>query len=189
MKKVTFLLSLSLLFLYGCSKESLTTENSGENYTQETLLRGPGGGNGNGIINHASLAGNDFCGAVGLPPGCDANFSLVANKKADGTVTGQWQDTFAGGSGYIHVAVDCLEVVGNAAIVSGFITHGNFNGVDLAGLYAVTAVWDNGTSNNDPDDQLSFSFFGVNFIIDGVCDYDINIFPRFELTRGQVKVW
>ena len=186
MKKVTFLLSLSLLFLYGCSEESLITENSGENYTQE-ILRGPGGGNGNGngIIHHASLGGNDACEAFGLPPGCDKNFSLVANMHADGSVSGQWQDGFAGDDG-IHVSIDCMQFLGNAAIVGGYITHGTNGGVDVTGLYAVTAVWDNGTSNNDPDDQISFSYMGV---APDFCGYDIINFARNDLTRGQVKVW
>ena len=187
MKKAAILLSLTLLFVYGCSEDSLTNENSDENYTQETLLRGPGNGNWNGIVHHVSVGGNDACEAFGLPPGCDGNFSLVANKRADGTVTGQWNDTFNGGGNGIHVTIDCLKVEDNWAIVSGI------NNDD--GLRYTTILVDNGTSNNDPDDQISYSWR----INEDCNQLDISYFEDLEealgfdvflnLTRGQVKVW
>ena len=139
-----------------------------------------------GVVHHVSLGGADICGALGLPTGCDANFSLTANEQADGSVKGQWQDTFAGGGEGIHVAIDCLSVVGNGAVVGGVITHGTNSGVDVSGQRALTAVVDNGTSANDPADQLSFSFFptgaaSCNSFIPGN-------FPLFNLAHGQVKV-
>lgn len=184
MKKLTFLFTLSLLLIYGCSKDAQPNDVVDLNFSQENT-RGPGGGN--GIIHHASLGGNDACEAFGLPPGCDKNFSLVANEHADGSVSGQWVDEFGGDVGGIHVSIDCLTVVGNYAIVSGFITRGSINGNDLTGEYAVTAIWDNGTSNNDPNDQLTFSSWGWE-PLDG-CNYDIIIFEPLDLTRGQVRVW
>jgi len=48
------------------------------------------------------------------------------------------QDTFAGGGNGIYVAIDCMQVIDNYAIVSGYINHGsNSNGDDITGLYAV----------------------------------------------------
>ena len=137
------------------------------------------------VVHHASLGGADICEALALPTGCDANFSLVANLKANGSVSGQWQDTFDGGGEGIHVAIDCLNIVGNGAVIGGVITHGTEAGVDVSGQRALTAVVDNGTSKNDPPDQLSFSFTGI----DTPC---VNLvptnFPLFTLARGQVKV-
>lgn len=65
------------------------------------------------VIQHASVGSNDLCLALGLKPGCDANFSLVANKYADGTVQGQWEDEFGKDEngnqlGGVHVSVNCL---------------------------------------------------------------------------------
>ncbi len=138
------------------------------------------------VIHHASLGSPDICEALGLPTGCDANFSLVANAFADGSVKGQWQDSFGGGAG-IHVAVDCLNVVGNGAVVGGVITHGFGGFEENEGERALTAVVDNGTSANDPADQLSFSFFPVG---DLTCDlFSPADFPLFDLAHGQVKVW
>jgi hypothetical protein len=185
MKKLSFLIALPLFLIYGCSEESITpNDSSSENYTQQDTRSS------NRVIHHASVGSNDACEAFGNPPGCDGNFSLVANMREDGTVKGQWNDTFAGGGEGIHVTIDCMIVDGNSAIVGGYITHGSDGVNDLTGLYAVTAVWDNGTSNNDPDDQISFSYFSVLNPLDPAqaCDYVIGQFVQLDLTRGQVKV-
>ena len=56
----------------------------------------------------------------------------------------------------------------------------------FSGWRAVTKVVDNGTSHNDPADQISYSYFDPNF---GPCSDYIN--ANFELLNifcGQVKV-
>jgi hypothetical protein len=175
---VTSVLLLLVISVTGCNEEAAPTENSFIENPNGVLSKGR-------VIHHVSLGGADICEALGLPTGCDANFSLVANMKADGSVSGQWQDTFAGGGEGIHVAIDCINIIGNAAIVGGVITHGTSGGVDVSGQYAVTVVVDNGTSANDPPDQLSFSFFPAND-----CNtYTLTDFSLIELTHGQVKVW
>lgn len=102
-------------------------------------------------------------------------------------MSGQWQDTFRGGKEGIHVVVDCLNVIGNGAVVGGVISRGFASGVDVSGQRAFTAVVDNGRSQQDPPDQLSFSFFPT-FNLD--C-YSLTIaqFPLFELDKGQVTVF
>ncbi len=137
------------------------------------------------LVHHASVGGADICEALGLPTGCDANFSLVAKEHADGTVNGIWQDTFAGGGEGIHVAVDCLNVVGNGAVIGGVITHGTQGGVDVSGQRAQSAVVDNGTSANDPADQVSFTFIGT--VVSCTTLVPGN-FPLLDLAKGQVMV-
>ncbi len=186
MKKLAFLFTLSLLFIFGCSTEEvMTTDSSNQNLNEEVSSRGP-------ILHQAHLGGNDFCEAFGLPAGCDENFSLSARMYADGSVSGQWQDSFAGDEDDgIHVAIDCMVIVGdNAAIVGGYITEGMFGEFDLSGLYAMTAVSDNGTSHNDPADQLSFSYIeGFDFIDTDCSLYSMDFFQLLDITKGQVKVW
>jgi len=138
------------------------------------------------VIHRVSVGGADICEAIGEPTGCDANFSLVAVERADGSVAGQWQDSFGGGEG-IHVAIDCFNVVDNRALISGVITHGFAGGVDVSGLVAVTTVIDNGTSANDPQDQISISVWDVGITCNNV-NIIIDAFPMFALTHGQVKV-
>lgn len=176
------MLALILVLVAGCSEEAAPTsalDDAPLETTTATLSH-------NRVVHHASLGGADICEALGLPTGCDANFSLTANMKADGSVKGQWQDTFAGGGEGIHVSIDCLNVVGNGAVVGGVVTNGTIGGVDATGQRALTAVVDNGTSKNDPADQLSVSFTGIDI---PCTDLEPAAFPLFELTNGQVKVY
>jgi hypothetical protein len=171
---------LLIAFLAACNDESSPTGNSPLDNSVESLSKGKGK-----VIHHVSLGGADLCEAFGLPTGCDANFSLTAKMHADGSVSGQWQDTFAGGGEGIHVSIDCLQVVGNAAIIGGVITKGTANGVDVSGQRALTAVVDNGTSKNDTPDQMSYSYFPVGADCNNLT---LDQFILFDLTNGQVKV-
>ena len=142
---------------------------------------------GNGVVERVSVGSNDACEAFGLPNGCDGNFSLTAHEKADGTVAGQWHDTFSGGGEGIHVAIDCLNTNDNWAVVGGVITHGTIGGVDVSGQQALTAAVDNGTSANDAPDQISYAFNGQ--FTPGAClQLTPANFPLFDLTTGQVTV-
>lgn len=136
------------------------------------------------VVHHVTAGGPDACIALGFEhPGCDANFSLVANQYADGDVSGQYTDRFANGDGF-HAVVDCLVVIGNDAWISGVITQGRFNGIDLAGLEVLTRVRDNGTSRNDPADQISFSFIDTE-LPDCTEQPDL---PLQDAPEGQVTV-
>ncbi len=137
------------------------------------------------VVHRVTVGGPDLCEALLLKPGCDANFSLVALERADGSVKGQYHDQFSFGGleGYgIHVAVDCLNVVGNQAWVSGVITHARFPG-DIVGLDVVTRVEDNGRSANDPADRISFSLFPAT--VDCTAAPDL---PLYSVPQGQVRV-
>lgn len=187
---LTLLLAACLVLAAGCSEQTLSSEPFGDG-----LVAVPDASLQGAVVHHASLGGADICEALGLPTGCDANFSLVANQKADGSTKGQWQDKFAQGTGGIHVSIDCLNVQGNAAIVSGTITHGTAFGGDVSGQRALTAVVDNGTSANDTPDQLSFSIFDIDQIFGPGTDcntFGISFFANngllFNLAHGQVKV-
>ena len=139
----------------------------------------------NPVVNQVSMGGADICEALGLPTGCDANFSVTAQKHADGSVSGQWTDIFAGGMQGIHVAIDCLNVTGTGAVIGGVITHGNAAGVDVSGQRAITAVVDNGTSANSTPDQLSFSIFPTALNCNLLVPQNLPLFP---LAHGQVTV-
>ena len=136
------------------------------------------------VVHHVSVGSPDACLALaGEHPGCDANFSLVANQYADGSVSGQYTDRFANGDGF-HGEVDCLVVSGNDAWISGVITQGRFGDIDLAGLEFLTRVRDNGTSANDPPDQISFSFIDTEL---PDCTEQLDL-PLLDAPDGQVRI-
>jgi hypothetical protein len=177
MKSATIFLTACALFVVGCVGEDPTVPAADDLPLAAAF---------DGVVHHASLGGADICEASGLPTGCDANFSLVANEHADGSVSGQWQDTFAGGGEGIHVAVDCLNVVGNGAVIGGVITSGTLGGVDMSGQRALTAVEDNARSANDAADRLSFSSFPP---APGDCTLlEPGNLPLITLSHGQVTV-
>lgn len=142
------------------------------------------------VVHRVSVGSPDACLAlVGDPrPGCDGNFSLTAREYADGSVSGQYTDRFANGDGF-HAVVDCLVVDGDRAWISGVITSGRFTDpdtgevFDLAGLSVITSVQDNGTSANDPVDQISFSFIGFDVPCTEQPDVDL-----LDVPEGQVTV-
>jgi len=171
----TSVLLLLVVFVTGCDESAPTAAQLGSSIENPTEAYSR-------VVHQAILGSADLCEANSLPTGCDANFSLVALERANGSVSGQWQDTFANGDGYIHVDVDCLSVNGNEAWVSGLIAHGNLGGSDLTGLPAITRIADNGTSANDPPDQISFSFIG-----DATSCLAEPNFPLFDIT-AQVRV-
>ena len=142
------------------------------------------------VMHRVSVGSPDACVAFGAAhPGCDGNFSLTAIEYTDGSVSGQYTDRFANGDGF-HAVVDCLVVEGNRAWISGVITSGRFTDpdtgevFDLAGLYVFTSVQDNGTSANDPPDQISLSFIDFEPI---PCTekFDVDL---LDAPEGQVKV-
>jgi hypothetical protein len=136
-----------------------------------------------GVTHHVNTGGADI---ILVPPGGDANFSLSAVQHADGMVTGQWQDTVFGRgvpAVAIHIDIDCLVVDGNDAWVSGVITRP----AGFAGLPAITRVRDNGTSANDPPDQISFTFFPPAIDPDITCNDQPDL-PLNDVNNGQVNV-
>jgi hypothetical protein len=137
------------------------------------------------VTHHVSAGGPDACEAINPTshPGCNGNFSLVANVYADGSVSGQYTDQFGHGNGGFHAVVDCVSIFGNTAWVSGVIKQGNLGTADLAGVPVVTRVQDNGKSANDPPDKISYSW-----IYDArPCTLRLN-YPLLDAPEGQVTV-
>jgi hypothetical protein len=145
-------------------------------------------GNGNAresqVVYSVHVGGPDICEALGFPTGCDANNSGSAVLRADGRVTGQFIDTFAGGGAGVHWTADCLHVAGNDAWISGVIKHGATpNGFDLTGFPIVIRVRDNGVTANDPSDAISFGQIGNPTPC--YMEPDLNL---FDYVHGQVKI-
>ncbi|PYP35938.1 MAG: hypothetical protein DMD48_13615 [Gemmatimonadetes bacterium] len=133
------------------------------------------------VIHRVAVGGSDQDATLNT----DANFSLVALEKGDGSVSGEWTDQFGQGQGGVHVDVNCLVVQGNQAWIGGIIRSGGtgVGGVDLSGLPALTRVADLGASANDPADAISFTFIGRAV----QCTAQPNL-PLLAMTGGQVTV-
>jgi hypothetical protein len=130
-----------------------------------------------GFLHRVTVGSHDWLGA-----GVDANYSIAAIEAADGTTKGQWIDWSGHGNGGVHIDVDCLDVVGNTAWISG-IAKGDkaFEGVSF-----ITEVQDNGTSANDPPDQIAQSTYSTTgHIFDCHTHLPLQLHP---LDNGEVKI-
>lgn len=187
---LAFFLTLSLLFLFGCSTDEILQNE--ELQISDSEIEVLSKNNTKGIIHHISLGGNDICEALGDNPGCDKNYSLVANMHADGTVKGQLIDMWPDKIGGIHVDINCMFVEGNMASVSGIVKRGRQGDFDLTGWNMIAFMIDNGTSNNETPDQVSFAFFNSSFdycdILEGI-PFDSPNIIYVDILKGQVKIW
>ena len=134
------------------------------------------------VVHQVSVGGPDLCESTGRPTGCDSNYSMTVLVRADGSVSGQYEDASRGNN--LHIAVDCVKIVGNEAVVGGVITKGVDSGPFAAGNRVWTKVVDNGTSKQDPADQIGYTYpAGSN-----TCAVaDLSLFPTFDV-RGQVTI-
>ena len=139
----TTLAFVPLLFIAGCADQSASPL-AEANAPSAQVSQSP-------IVHRVSVGGPDQCFWFGLKPGCDGNFSLIAMQREDGSVTGQFTDSY-GGPGALHAVVDCLKVqviperTTLEAWVGGVVTHPK----EAAGHRVITRMRDNGTSMNDP---------------------------------------
>jgi hypothetical protein len=169
MRTLTIPLFAAGLLVIGCDNPS----------TMPTALKAPTTmlAERGGVEHRVSVGSHDF-----TDPGVNANFSLVAIQHADGSISGQWSDQFGHGDGGYHIAVDCVLVLGNRAYIGGVVTQSPDG--TLNGTRAYTAVVDNGTSANDPPDQISYSYAGLA----STFRCPALPVPLFPLSGGEVKV-
>ena len=85
------------------------------------------------------------------------HISFSAVQRADGTASGNAEvhDISAGVNA--HIEVDCLNVIGNVATISGIVTKSS--DPTLEGFEGIFQVVDNGEGKNAPPDLISL----VNF--------------------------
>jgi hypothetical protein len=81
-------------------------------------------------------------------------FTFSAVTQSDGTVTGQAEIINRAANVKIHLAINCLEVTGNTAVVSGVVTQSNALDVDVGDI-GVFAVRDNGAGSGAPRDEIT----------------------------------
>lgn len=123
-------------------------------------------------------------GSAGLVDG--RTFSFTAVEGPNGA-TGQ--GTLISGSRF-HFAVDCLNVDGNTATISGYLTSTNFEFADPGAAFWFR-VEDNGQGANAAPDRSTFFYFDDNTGGDPLgadCTQDLADAELFELIRGNVTV-
>jgi hypothetical protein len=138
-----------------------------------------GAQNGNPVVLRVTVGGAD--GVAYGPPGSDANFSLVALERADGTVTGQIQDAWHKDAGF-HATLDCISVDGSDVWLSGTVTKSTYP--PFLGRTVNVQVRDGGDAG---EDMISPAYF----FLPATCadQFPFESYGRlFPVNNGQVKV-
>ena len=139
-----------LLVMAGCSKNDTPVVPTEENENSVQLAGKGGGPSANGQGSLTTIAGDT------------RHFSFHANTTGNGTVQGSGVLNITAGGTQIKFDINCLNVVGNVATMSGTIRQSN-NPVAVVGTGCWFRVVDNGEGSNAPADQITlFAFFPNN---------------------------
>ena len=171
MKKVALLLTLALLVFYGCSRES---EVINESETENLIVDNRAPNNGSSASGQGTLTN---------PDGTIRHFSFHAREKKDGSVDGNGVLTYNGGLLKIKFDVDCLEVIGNVAQISGIVTSWSDN-PNGEGRGVWFKVIDNGEGSNADPDEISRLGNSAGEL-DCTIDYGLIIYP---IEGGNIQV-
>jgi hypothetical protein len=115
-------------------------------------------------------------------------FTFNAQTDSSGVTTGQTQAFNRNAGIKWHGTIDCLNVVGNVATMSGVVTDitpsipPNF----VVGSHILFQVIDNGEGNNAPPDLISLTFFFGTGTNPGCTGF--GIFATIPVEHGNVKV-
>jgi hypothetical protein len=149
------------------------------------------------VVARVRVTGSDAggCAFLGLPPDCDENYTLNANKFADGKVNGVLQDSFGDSDAKFHAKIDCLETKEangyKVAILSGIETEKSI--VPGRRLYSFAKIVSEGTDAEKGYYAFSFTCSGCNTCADPFLleyDYSVNIFgrPWIQHLTGVLKI-
>lgn len=94
-------------------------------------------------------------GSLSLPNEVSRRFSFHANTMPDGTVKGSGVLTYTGGELKIMFDIDCLNVVGNTATMSGVVTRVEGTSAFQEGYRCRFKVTDNGEGANAAPDEMT----------------------------------
>lgn len=126
-----------------------------------------------------------------LPDHDDAleRYSMSAIRHADGTVSGEFEETSEQDGGQrIHARIVCFTVIGNSARLAAQIDQTNVS-FGPVGSYVVWSVIDNGEGAKSPPDQTTDVFFGGTAAqADFQCQTGFNLAPYFSSFRGNLQV-
>lgn len=116
-------------------------------------------------------------------------FTFNANTDISGNTTGQTQGNNRNAGVKWHGTLDCLNVVGNVATMSGVITDitPGLGDPFLVGNFILFQVIDNGQGQNGPPDLISLTFFFPQGSPNPGCT-GFGIFATIPIEHGNVKV-
>jgi hypothetical protein len=116
-------------------------------------------------------------------------FAFEATKASDGSVTGEAQINNRSVPGRLHIQIDCLNVIGNIAVVSGTITSSTEAGVP-AGASSIFGVQDNGEGAGGAPDRITQQFANSGLVCTDITPSNVGLFTHFlmDVEAGNIQV-
>src|SRR6516162_9174497 len=116
-------------------------------------------------------------------------FTFNANTDSSGNTTGQTQANNRSAGVKWHGTLDCLNVIGNVATMSGVVTDitPGLGNPFVVGNFIVFQVIDNGEGSNAPPDLISLTFFFPAGSPNPGCT-GFGVFATIPIEHGNVQV-
>jgi hypothetical protein len=116
-------------------------------------------------------------------------FAFEATKASDGSVTGEAQIDNRSVPGRLHIQIDCLNVIGNIAVISGTITSSTEAGVP-AGASSIFGVQDNGEGAGSAPDQITQQFANSGLACTDITPSNVGLFTYLlrDVETGNIQV-
>jgi hypothetical protein len=139
-----------------------------------------------GVVQTATGSGHfEFTsdtGVMGL-----RTFAFEARKAGDGSVTGQADVYNRAVEQRFHIRIDCLNVFGNVAVMSGTISHAAGPGVAV-GDTAIFAVQDNGEGAGASSDRVTRVFFNTGLVCTAITPATADYSLLISIAGGNVQI-
>lgn len=122
-------------------------------------------------------------GTLTLPGDITRHFAFHANTMPDGSVQGSGELTYTAGGLKIKFDINCMNIVGNTAILSGVITSNDENPAAV-GYSCWFKVRDNGEGFNAAPDRMTLLYSAP---VLGNCDFNYP-YPLNPIEGGNIQV-
>ena len=116
-------------------------------------------------------------------------FAFEATEASDGSVTGEAQINNRSVPGRLHIQIDCLNVIGNDAVMSGTITSSTEAGVP-AGASSIFGVQDNGEGAGSAPDRITQQFANSGLVCTDITPSNVGLFTYLlrDVEAGNIQV-
>jgi hypothetical protein len=116
-------------------------------------------------------------------------FAFEATKTSDGSATGQAQMYNRALPGRIHLEIDCLNVIGNIAVVSGTVTYSTEAGISV-GDPAIFGVQDNGEGASASPDRITIFLENSGFVCTDITPANVGLYTYLlnDVQAGNVQI-
>jgi len=116
-------------------------------------------------------------------------FAFAAVTSGDGTVTGQAQIYNRAVPGRIHIEIDCLNVIGNIAVLSGTYVYST-DPAASPGDRAIFAVEDNGEGAGGASDRVTRAFANTGLTCTDITSDNVDLYAYLfnDVRAGEIQI-